>query len=309
MNKTGVIISVVVSFIFLWLISFSCAVIGADTSIENVLPAGGCSKNWVIKDKAALFNSETLFDHINGEAELYFPYGFELLATATYVNRGNPESWIVTDVYKMGSLIDAFGIYSNYRKVNSAWVKIGVEGFVSSSQLMFYQDRYFVRLQATGTTGLKQDIFLVCGRAISKNLPSNAGPPKELEILRIPGIVPKSERYIAKSLLGYAFFRRGIIADAIFKDEQVQVFLVPEDSQDAARKAVDRYRSYLKTEGQTMKETGTPNQISIEAVDPLYGGVFFEQSGRYIIGAIRLKNPSAAKQLVEKLRGRLDSAR
>ena len=25
------------------------------------------------------------FDHINGEAELYFPYGFDTLATARYV--------------------------------------------------------------------------------------------------------------------------------------------------------------------------------------------------------------------------------
>jgi hypothetical protein len=174
---------------------------------------------------------------------------------------------------------------------------------------MFYQDKYFVRIQVTGTTSLEQDTFLVCGRAVSQNLPSNAGPPKELEILRIPGIVPKSERYIAKSLLGYSFFRRGIIADAILEGEQVQVFIVPEDSQDDARKAVDHYRSYLKAEGQSMKVTETPDRISIAAADPLYRGVFVEQSGRYITGAIRLKYPSAAKKLVEKMRARLDSSR
>jgi hypothetical protein len=187
---------------------------------------------------------------------------------------------------------------------------IGTEGFISSSQLMFYQDRYFVRIQVTGTTNLKQDIFLACGRAVSQNLPSNTGPPKELEVFKIPGIVLKSERYIAKSLLGYAFFHRGIIADAILEDEQMQIFLVLEDSPDAARKAVDRYRSYLKTEGQVVKEFDTSEQrITFAAIDPLYGGVFAEQSGRYIIGAVRLKNPSAAKQLIEKLRGRLDNGK
>jgi hypothetical protein len=296
--------------IYLMIICVFCAPVplfAADRSMGNVLLAGGCSEDWVIKDKATLFNKDNLFDHINGEAELYFPYGFEVLATATYVNRRNPELWIIADVYKMGSLIDAFGIYSNYRKTNASWVTIGAEGFVSSSQLTFYQDRYFVRIQVTGTTSLKQDIFFACGRAVSQNLPLNAGPPRELEILRIPGIVPKSERYIAKSLLGYAFFHRGIIADAIIEDEQVQVFVVPEDSQDAARKVVDQYRSYLKTEGQGMKVTELSDRISIAAVDPLYGGVFVEQSGRYIVGAIRLKNPSAAKQSIEKLRGRLVS--
>ena len=307
MSRTGVILSVVIGLFFLWSMSVSYAVLGADRSIENVLPVGGCSEDWVMKDKASLFNRDTLFEHIDGEAELYFPYGFEVLATATYVNRRNPELWIIADVYKMGSPIDAFGIYSNYRRMNSSWVAIGAEGFVSTSQLMFYQDRYFVRIQVTGTTSLKQDIFLACGRVVSQNLPSNAGPPKELEILRIPEIVPNSERYIAKSLLGYAFFRRGIIADANLDGGQVQIFLVPEASHDAARRAVDEYRSYLKTEGQDVKESGTPDRISITSVDPLYGEVFVEQSGRYIIGAIRFKNPSNAKQLIEKLRGRLDS--
>jgi hypothetical protein len=305
MSRTFVILSVVISFIFLWVMSVPCAVLGADSSVENVLPAGKCSKDWVMKDKATLFNRDTLFDHINGEAELYFPYGFEALASATYVNKRNPELWIVADVYKMGSLIDAFGIYSNYRKTNALWVTLGAEGFISSSQLMFYQDKYFVRIQVTGTTSLEQGIFLVCGRAVSQNLPSNTGPPGELEILRIPGVVPKSERYIAKSLLGYVFFRRGIIADAILENEQVQVFLVPEDSQDAARKAFYHYYSYLKAEGKNIRLAETPGRVSITAVDPLYGGVFAEQSGRYIIGAIRLKEPSGARQLVEKLRVRL----
>ena len=162
-----------------------------------------------------------------------------------------------------------------------------------------------MRLQAAGTTSIEQDIFLACGRAVSQNLPFNAGRPGELEILRIPGVVVKTERYIAQSLLGYAFFRRGIIADAILEGEQVQVFVVPENSQDAARKSLDRYRSYLNSSGKDVHVTEAPDRISIAAFDPLYRGVFVEQSGRYIIGAVRVKVPSAAKQLVEQMRGRL----
>jgi hypothetical protein len=41
------------------------------------------------------------------------------------------------------------------------------------------------------------------------------------------------------------------------------------------------------------------------AVDPLYGGIYVEQSGRYIIGAVRLKEPSSAVKLIEQLRERL----
>jgi len=304
MNRSGVVSSIIICILLLTIYA-SVPVFAADGPMENFLPARGCAQGWALKDKTVLFNKDTLFDHINGEAELYFPYGFDMLATATYMNRKNSEVWIVADVYRMASLLDAFGIYSNYRKADAASVKVGAEGFGSSFQLMFYQDRYFVRLQVTGATSLGQDVFLACARSVSEKLPFNARPAGELEALKIPGIVPKTERYIAKSLLGYAFFRRGIIADALVEGERVQVFLVTEDSVSAAREAFDHYRSYLKAEGKNIQLQEERDYVSIMAVDPLYGGVFVEQSGRYITGAVRLKSPSSATKLIEQLRERL----
>jgi hypothetical protein len=207
----------------------------------------------------------------------------------------------------MASVLDAFGIYSNYRKTNNLWVTIGAEGFVSSSQLMFYQDRYFVRLQVSGATNLEKDVFLACARAISANLPAGSGPPKELEVMKIPALVPKSERYLAQSLLGYVFFRKGIIADAAVQDEKMQIFVIHEDRPAAARKTFDQYHSYLKAEGQGIQMTDDPARRRVIAVDPLYGGVLVEQSGRYVIGAVRIKNNSVAGQLIEQLHGKISA--
>ncbi|MEN6320373.1 MAG: DUF6599 family protein [Syntrophaceae bacterium] len=295
--------------IFLMIICLLCGsgeIFAADFSIENMLPSEKCTENWVAMGKVTLYTKDTLFDHINGEAELYFPYGFEVLATATYMNRSNPEEWVVADVYRMGSLLNAFGIYSNYRRSDAVSIAVGAEGFVSPSQLMFYQDRYFVRLQVTGTTSLKQDIFRACAQTISQNLPFNASRPRELSFFRIPGVVSNSERYIAQSLLGYAFFQRGMIADVILEGKRIQVFIVPEESRDNSLKTFDNYFSYLKVEGQGVNVIKTPNRISLKAIDPLYGGVFVEQYGRYIIGAIRLKEPDTAKGLIQQVRRLLD---
>ena len=116
---------------------------------------------------------------------------------------------------KIGSLLDAFGIYSNYRGTNIKEISIGAEGYLSSTQLIFYQDKYFVRIQATGTTGLENDTLLAFGQALSRNLPPNTARPKELDVMEMPDIIPNSERYIPQSILGYAFFRRGLIADVL----------------------------------------------------------------------------------------------
>jgi hypothetical protein len=279
---------------------------GADNdSMLSILPAGGCAEGWVMDEKPALYTADTLFDHINGEAELYFPYGFDSLVTARYVKKTTSGSPLVADVYRMGSLLDAFGIYSNYRKAEAPGCDLGADCFLSSSQLLFYQDRFFVKLQATDTPTPGRDTFLACGRAISAKLSPGKSRPRELDILNVRSVVPKTERYIAQSVLGYPFFRRGMTADAVVGGERSQVFVVIEDSAAAARKAFDEYQASLKASGTIIASTKSDSRLSMTAGDPLYRGVYIEQSDRYLIGAIRLKDASAAKPIVEELRGRL----
>ncbi|HUO77498.1 MAG TPA: DUF6599 family protein [Thermodesulfovibrionales bacterium] len=294
-----------ISAIILCAVCASAAFCAEESSIEKVLPAPHCAEGWLMEEKVALYTKDTLFERINGESELYFPYGFEALASARYANSKNPEVAVEVDVYKMGSLLDAFGIYANYRRADDGTVRIGAEGFVSPSQLLFYQDRYFVRLQASGTLSVEQEVFLSCARAVSGNLPRNLSQPRELELFMMPAVKQRSERYISQSLLGYAFFRRGLIADAVLEGEALKVFVVSEDSVNAARKAFDQYREYLKASGQKVQVTETPDKTSVTAVDPLYNNIYIEHFGRYLIGAVNLKKTSAGKQLVEQLRRRL----
>ena len=302
MYRFPVIFSVALSILALCLAVQATA---SDGPIQNVLPLPECSKGWLLEDRVILYDRDNLFDYINGEAELYIPYGFEVVATARYAKQGDADTAIAADVYRMASLLDAFGIYSNYRKPGAAASQVGAEGFLSPSQLMFYQDRYFVRLQASGVTSIEKDVFLACGQAISKNLPTGTGRPMEAEMLRVPGISPGTERYIARSVLGYAFLRRGLVADALLDGEKLQVFLVPEESRQAARKAFDQYHAYLRASGRGIQVTEAGDRISMSATDPLYGGVFVEQSGRYLVGAVRAQKISAAKKIVGEMSGRV----
>ena len=272
--------------------------------MEAYLPAPACADGWVLDGKVTLYDKDSLFDRINGESELYFPYGFEKLAYGRYESRKDPKIAIDADVYAMGSLLDAFGMFANYRRKDSAAAGIGAEGTISSSQMLFYQDRYLVRLQVTGAATIDRDVLLVCGEAIARNLPRNTGTPRELDYLAVPAVVKKSERYIASSLLGYEFFRRGLIADAVLGKDEAQVFLVLETTAEAARAAVDRYQTYLKAGGSNVQMTVAPNQASLKANDPLYGAVVVQQSGRFLAGVARVEDRTAAKQLVEQVLAR-----
>jgi hypothetical protein len=276
----------------------------AEPAVDTLLPAPACADGWVLDGKVTLYDKDSLFDRINGESELYFPYGFTALAYARYESRNDRSIALDADVYAMGSLLDAFGMFANYRRRDSTAAAIGADGTISSSQMLFYQDRYLVRLQVTGATTIRQDVLLACGKAIAQNLPRNTGRPKELDAFAIPAVVPKTERYIASSLLGYEFFRRGLIADALLGKDEAQVFLVLETNADAARAALDRYHAYLRAGGSNVRVAGPPGRMYLEANDPLYGSAVVQQSGRFLAGAVKVKDRTAAKQLAEQVLAR-----
>jgi len=270
----------------------------------SLLPAGRFAERWVMEEKPALFTVDTLFDHIDGEAELYFPYGFEALATARYSHQDEAGQEIAADVYRMGSPLDAFGIWSNYRKAETPGCDAGADCVLSASQMLFYQDRYFVRVQSIGTQVPAPDVFVVYGRAISRNLPIGKGRPGELELLRVRGIVPGTQRYVPQSLLGYPFFRRGLTAEAASGGERTQVFVVIGESAAAARKAFDQYLASLREAGRDVRISHAGGRVTLEGSDPLYGKVIVEPSGRYLIGAIRLQDAAAIRPVIEEMRAR-----
>jgi len=256
--------------------------------------------------KVTLFDKDSLFDRINGEAELYVPYGFTVLAYARYASAKNPQIAIDADVYSMGSLLDAFGIFANYRRKDSREIIIGTGGIVSTSQLLFYQDRYYVRLQVTGAVSVDQDVLVSCARAIAENLPQDISRPKELALLEVPAVLRGTERYIAQGLLGYEFFSRGLMADALLSHDKGQVVLVIERSPAAARRAMDAYHAYLKASGSDVSMTEKQGTIALSAADPLYGTVYLEQAGRFVIGALRVARAASARQIVEQVRAKAE---
>lgn len=294
-------------FIFLFsMFSVDAFAASADMTVEQAIPAPGFSEEWTLEGKIKIFNPDNLYKHINGEAELYLPYGFEALGAALYISKDNPDKALAADIYKMGSLLDAFGIYSRYRNPDAPEAKIGGGSFVNDSQLMFYKDRYFVQLSASGSINPEPGAFITCAKAIVKNIPEGRFPrPEELDFLNIPGIAPRTETYISQSVLGYAFFKKGFTARAILDGESVRVFVVLGESEKDASDMFMRYTEYLKDadiQPQINSKTGVATLITL---DPLYKGLILRRSGRYLIGVSNINDPSKGTLLIDRIQARI----
>lgn len=71
------------------------------------------------------FDTDTLYEKIDGQAELYLAAGFVGLKSQRFALSGNPEAWLEVYVYDMGDPRNAFAVFSSQRREDAQPVDIG----------------------------------------------------------------------------------------------------------------------------------------------------------------------------------------
>jgi hypothetical protein len=271
----------------------------------RILPISGLMPGWALEGPIKKYTGEDLFEYINGEAELYLQFGFKILTAGFYLKEGTEKLGIAADVYEMGSDLEAFGIYANYRQPEAEMVMAGAGGFVNPSQLMFYQGRYFVQLNASGSTTQERTVFLNLAGLISKNLPASGKSPPELNLLRISALIPRTEKYNPQSVLGYPFFKRGLTAQALLDGRPIRIFVLLGDSNEEAQHRAQAYESTLREKGVVLKKEPKSSAGILCARDPLYGVLCLQPFEKYVLGAADLPDFSWGLPLIRQLQQRI----
>ena len=281
----------------LLLLPFPCRLQAADAATE-LLPPDSCAPGWKVQGRPVLYDRETLSERIDGEAELYFPYGFERLTAGRYDSAKTPGAGMDVELYAMGSELDAYGMYANYRQKEGSAPGVGAESNLAGSQLYFYLGRYFVHFQITGSDAADPAALVQCGRTVAARLPGPASRPSVLSALDRPEFVKGSERYLPESLLGYDFLNRGLMADAVVQGANLQVFLLLGTTPQSATTAFERYRSQLT--GGKVEGVAKEAQV-LEGVDPLYGPVVVLKKGPCLAGALKFSTNKGVRGFLETL--------
>jgi len=124
---------------------------GASPSHKNPFLHGLGLKEFVQRGPTEVYNRDTIFDYMDGEAEAYLPLGFTLLYTGRYRQPGT-DPIILVEVYDMGSRIGAQGIFDVYSRKGGTRVEgIGDAAWTDTAILLFWRNRYFFRVRPDPT--------------------------------------------------------------------------------------------------------------------------------------------------------------
>jgi hypothetical protein len=283
--------------LFLLLLSFPGPALAVE-ELGALLPPVSCGAGWRMEGKPQTYDRDTLSERIDGEAELYFPYGFDSMVAARYASAQLPGAGMDLEIYRMGSTLEAFGMFANYRQKDGVSAKVGAESNLSASQLYFYQGRNFVHLQITGTERAAQEALVQCARAAAARIPTPASRPPELAVFEVQEVVRGSERYLPESLLGYDFLNRGLMADAVVEGSTLQVFTLLRPAKGSSQAAFERIGAQLAA-GKTL--SAGKNGSMLEGVDPLYGPMMILSKGDCLAGALKFSQKKGVGALLERI--------
>lgn len=291
--------------IFVWFKASSWAV-----PLEPLVPQKGLPDGWALVEGPQLYTQKTLFEHVNGQAELYFKYGFQKSVFAIYQNRKNQKDQIELEIYDMGNVLQAFGVFSRFRNEDRPG-GFGLESYLDDHSALFYQGRYFVMFYATEAN---PDFLGQFSKLVSLKISDPSPPPKEIGYFPQNGLKPGSIQYFPEGLLGHQFLKRGFQGTYIektkdkaeAKDKELKLFLaIFKDSQEATS-ALKVYKDNLSKKGKVSPGSVIEFKTStLRGEDPYQGKVFILQKGVYLLGAVGFEKEeegeSRLKEFIERL--------
>ena len=230
------------------------------------------------------FDSETLYEYMNGNSEGYLIYGFVRMRGVT-CKQG--ENLFVIDVSEMTDPDAAYGIFAANRDPNGTILPIGMGGQVLPRKATFAKGKYYAEISAS-PEGSHSAALLAFLTEMEKRITGRSTPPDTLSWFPPEKLV--SARLIPESVLGLRALRRGYVAQYA----EGKAFIVTEESPESAAAAFKKVRGRLGDP--------PPAQIAdeaFEAQDQYLGGLCFFRKGRFLAGYANL--PDAAVALARTL--------
>jgi len=211
-----------------------------------------------------IYLPDTLFQYIDGAAESFLTYGFDRLASASYMK--GEDLALTIDIYRMSTPAAGFGMYRQEAPREGDFVTAGAEGYYEPGVLNFYAGPYYVKIFSFLEQTNERDFLLSTATEVAKRLGESNGSPVELTLFPREGRVPRSETYIAKDFLGHSFLHSAFSVDIKNGESKFRLFLLTPGSTAASQSMVEAYLAFAKERGSKITTKGE----IVTFTDPYY---------------------------------------
>jgi len=185
--------------------------------LPSLASAGGFPQidEWQAEGDVVIHRKDDLWKHIDGAAELFLMYGFQMLR---YRDFSKGDMWMTVEVYDMATPLNAYGIYTAERGDDTKRLSIGAEAIVAPPYYcQLLKDRFYVKVNMQQGKLDEQT-----GRAVLSSIDSSvegaAGLPEELALLPLRDRIAGTAKYITRGYMGVGELNR--VLYAVYRDAE-----------------------------------------------------------------------------------------
>jgi hypothetical protein len=272
--------------------------------LESLVPRKALPEGWALIHGPQTYTRKTLFEHVNGQAELFFKYGFQKSVFAIYQNKKESQDQIELDIYDMGNVVQAFGIFSRFRNEDRPG-GFGLDSYLDDRSAFFYKGKYFVMVYGTES---HHEMLRQFSTFISSSILDPSPPPQEIDYFPKNRLKSGSIQYFPEGLLGHQFLKRGFQGiyienvDARVESKEYKLFLAIFKNSEEAMNTLKVYRENLSKKGKPFSGSFIQSgNRALKGEDPYQGKIIVLQKGFYLLGVVGFKQEEFAENLLAEL--------
>jgi len=232
--------------------------------------------------KREQYNSEDLYEKINGKAPLYHEAGFLSLTTRRIKHREDPSLWFEVFVYDMGTALNAFSVYSTQKRAGTKVIASlePHDHYKTENGLYLRHGAYYIECIGSTTSVLLDDALVAIGQDLLTAEPGNESNITERQLFPKENLVPGSFKFILNNAFGSEELQNTFLAKYRLNDQLITAFISKQESSEKASQVAKSYTQFL------LDSEGTPdNNVDTMRLVDLYGLleiVFVD--GQYVAG-------------------------
>lgn len=253
------------------------------------------------------FGPETLSDKINGKAELYLSAGFSNLQCQRFASRNDPRSWMEVFVYDMGTLHQAFAVYSTQKRDEATPLDLTPFSYRTRNALFWVHGRYYVEIIASVPSEGLMESMVAFGKNFVKKTSVDAHDIEDLALFARNHLEEGSIVFFVSNAFGFSGLKNCFTARYHVEGEELLAFLSKKEAPEEAERVVKAYHAFLLESGGTAVPLST-DLTSGALVEILDTFELIFRHGRYVAGVHEAPTRKAAEKLASMLNGHLVEA-
>ena len=253
------------------------------------------------------FSPDTLSEKINGKAELYLSAGFLSLRCQRFASLIDPPSWMEVFVYDMGTLHQAFAVYSTQRREEAMPLDLTLFSYRTKNALFWVHGRYYVEIIASVPSEAMMGSMLSFGKEFVSKTSVEEHGIDELALFPRDRLEEASIAFLVSDAFGFADLKNVFMARYDMEGEALTAFLSRKEDPAEADRVMGAYQAFLLENGGTAVPLSADfTSGSLVQILDTFELIF--RHDRYVAGVHEAETQKTAEKLALMLKRHLAKA-